>query len=220
MLSRLQASALASIFMVFFLLGCLWAPSGDQSTSPSLEKQAIESATIDGSSAQGKNVPKIHVKDKTPSSPKDQAETRPNLYLGVRIDFLDSLQITSIRDEVLLDIEFSESLKPFDGDFFNKDEKTITKFVRNLFSLPEVISNINEYNQIRAAYGKTDNLLEKRVLIQKMKACRSQATRIVDSAIAREKAVDTNPTPTAPKGNSRPATDGAPSATPKPITFQ
>lgn len=206
--------------MVFYLFSCLWAPSDDRSILPSLEKKGVQSARIDASFVQEKNVPDISVKDKTLASPKAQAEPRPDLYLGVRIDFLDSLEITSIRDEVLLDIEFAESMKPLDGEFFNKDEKTVTKFVRNLFSLPEVISSVKEYNQIRSAYGKTDNFLEKRGLIQRMKACRSQAARIVDSAIAREKAVNATPISTAPKGDARSATDGAPSAAPQPKTFQ
>lgn len=217
--SRRQAFAVAAIFMVFYLFSCLWTPSSNGSILASREK-AVQSARIDVPFVQEKNAPDIYVKNKTLASPKAQAEPRPDLYLGVRIDFLDPLEITSIREEVLLDIEFAESMKPLDGEFFNKDEKTVTKFVRNLFSLPEVISSVNEYNQLRSAYGKTDDFLEKRELIQRMKACRSQAARIVDSAIAREKAVNATPASTASKSDTRSATDGAPSASPPAKTFQ
>lgn len=215
----MQAFAVAAIFMVFCLFGYLWTPSSNGSILASREK-GVQSARIDVPFVQEKIAPNIYVKNKTQASPIAQAEPRPDLYLGVRIDLLDPLEITSIREEVLLDIEFAESMKPLDGEFFNKDEKTVTKFVRNLFSLPEVISSVNEFNQIRSAYGKTDDFLEKRELIQRMKACRSQAVRIIDSAIAREKTVNATPASTASKGDTRSVTDVAPPAAPPPKTFQ
>lgn len=170
-----------------FVASALTAYIAHTPTRSGLAKQlAVHADSQSENTASNKSGDNLHRdirKSASEKAPEPKNSTQPNMYLGVTMDSLDPVDVSIIREEVLLDIDFAQAMKAIDRDVFKLDESLLQK----LFALPELMANMSEFEEIKSEYMRTNDFIRKKELIDKMKLSRKSAVGLIDSAISQEK---------------------------------